>query len=461
MGNREHFSSRIGFILMTAGCAIGLGNIWRFPYIAGANGGGFFVLLYLFFLAILGFPVLVMELAIGRAGQLTLPGAMKTLHNGKKSGFWKAVGYVLFSGNFFLLMFYSPVTGWLTAYSFYMLDGTLVPASGVAPDYGAFFGSFLDSAARQVIFTIPVLLLTAILCLGGLRKSVEKGIKVMMAGLFLLLVALVVKALAMPGAGKGVEFFLLPKLENMDVPHTVNAIHAAMAQAFFTLSLGVGSVALCGSYIGKNRSLPGDAMWVILLDTLVAIAAGLIIFPCCFEFGVSPDAGPKLIFVTLPQVFDRMPLGRWWGSVFFIFLTIAALSTLVAVFENLVAFGMDNWSWSRRKSSLFFGAALAIFSLPCIFGFNLWKSFEPLGRGTNILDLEDFIVSDNLLPLGALLIALFCIWSFGWGEKNFFAEVNSGNGVRLSRKILPYLRYILPLLVALLWLAGVGIFKIG
>ena len=461
MDNREHFSSRIGFILMTAGCAIGLGNIWRFPYIAGANGGGFFVLLYLFFLAILGFPVLVMELALGRAGQQTLPGAMQMLHNGKKSGFWKVIGYLLFSGNFFLLMFYFPVTGWLTAYSFYMLDGTLAPAAGAAVDYGAFLGGFLDSAPRQIIFTIPVLLLTAMLCFGGLRKSVEKSIKVMMTGLFLLLVALIVKALAMPGAGRGVEFFLLPKLENMDISGVVNAVHAAMAQAFFTLSLGVGSVALCGSYIGKDRSLSGEAIWIISLDTLVAIAAGLIIFPCCFEFGVSPDAGPKLIFVTLPQVFSRMALGRWWGSVFFIFLTIAALSTLVAVFENLVAFGMDNWSWSRHKSVLFFGAALAICSLPCIFGFNIWKSFEPLGRGKNLLDLEDFIVSDNLLPLGALLIAIFCIWSFGWGEKKFFAEVNSGNGVRLSQKIILYLRYILPLLVALLWLAGLGIFKIG
>lgn len=461
MGNREHFSSRIGFILMTAGCAIGLGNVWRFPFIAGANGGGLFVLLYLFFLAILGFPVMVMELAVGRAGQETLPGAMQKLHNGKKSGFWKIVGYLLFSGNFFLLMFYFPVTGWLTAYSFYMFDGTLIPASGVLPDYGAFFGAFLDSASRQIIFTLPVLLLTVALCVGGLRKSIEKSIKVMMAGLFLLLAALVVKALTMPEAGKGIEFFLLPKWENLSCSDWSRAVNSAMAQAFFTLSLGVGSVALCGSYIERTRSLPGEAFLIIALDTFVAIAAGLVIFPCCFEFGVSPDAGPKLIFITLPRVFSRMALGRWWGSLFFVFLTIAALSTLVAVFENLVAFGMDNWSWGRKRSSLVFGIALAIFSLPCIFGFNIWKNFEPLGKGKNILDLEDFIVSNNLLPLGALLIALFCISRFGWGEKKFFQEVNSGEGLRLSEKITPYLRYILPLLIAALWLIGIGIFKIG
>ncbi len=444
---REQFASRLGFILMTAGCAIGLGNIWRFPYITGANGGGLFVLLYIFFLIILGFPVLMMELALGRAGRSTFPGAFRSLNRGNFK--WEIPGYILFTGNMILLMFYTVITGWLLFYAWQYFSGqseTLSPET---------FSALLASPGKQIIFTLVALLLIIPICMGGVRGAIEKSIKIMMAGLLAILVVLIVHSVRSPGAAKGLNFFLFPDFQNFAQNNLAATIHAAMTQAFFTLSLGIGSLAVCGSYFSKERSLPQEGFWIIILDTLVAISAGLIIFPCCMSFGIEPDAGPSLIFITLPRVFQSMTGGVFWGALFFIFLSVAALSTLIAVFENLAAFGMDEFKWSRVKSCAVFGAALTILTLPCIFGFNIWQDFHPFGGSSNVLDLEDFIVSDNLLPLGALTLTLFCMNRFGWQEENFFAELNTGKGWKFSAKSRHFLKFVLPWIIFVIWLAGI------
>ena len=322
------------------------------------------------------------------------------------------------------------------------------------------FGGLLGSVSKQGIGTLAALLITVVICIGGVRKTVEKSVKYMMGGLFVLLIVLVVQACVQPGAGKGLTFFLAPKFNDFSGSGFFRTLHAAMAQAFFTLSIGIGSIAVCGSYMDKNRSLFQEGLWIILLDTLVAIASGLIIFPSCMAYGVNPDAGPQLIFITLPQVFRNMSYPQVWGSLFFIFLAIAALSTLVAVFENLVAFGMDEFHWNRRKSSLIFGIILGILTLPCILGFNLWQNFQPLGEGSTILDLEDFIVSANLLPLGAVYLVFFCLNRSGWGKENCFAELNTGKGWKLTPRITGYIKFVIPAAVLLLWLVGISdIFK--
>lgn len=449
---RELFASRLGFILMTAGCAIGLGNVWRFPYIVGQYGGGLFVLLYFFFLAILGFPVLLMELSLGRAGRSTYPGAFRNLQNPETRFRWSGFAYVLFAGNLILLMFYAPVTGWLLAYAVDFVRGVF---NGMTPaECGAYFGSFLENPWKQIGYTVFVTVLTIVICMGGVRKTIEKSIKYMMIGLFFLLILLVVRSLSLPAAGDGVKFFLDPSLKHFVRNGVLETIHAAMAQAFFTLSLGIGSIAICGSYIGRDRSLPQEGVWITVLDTTMAICSGLIVFPACAAFKIDPGQGPALIFVTLPNVFQSMPLGAFWGSLFFLFLSIAALSTLIAVFENLAAFGIDELKWERKKSCSVFGGALLILSIPCILGFNLWKSFQPLGEGTNVLDLEDFIVSDNLLPLGALYLTLFCMNRYGWGAKDFYGELNTGIGWKFPWIVRHYLRWGLPLVILTIWAIG-------
>jgi NSS family neurotransmitter:Na+ symporter len=355
---------------------------------------------------------------------------------------------VFFAGNFLLLMYYTVISGWLLAYAFQMFLGNRNRLTA------AFFVSFTDKAAEQTVYTVVMILLTALLCAGGLRKTVEKGIKFMMGGLFLLLAVLTVRALCLPGAGEGVSFFLRPSFQGFAGGHIFETVHAAMTQAFFTLSLGIGSIMVCGSYFGTERSLPGEGMWIVLCDTLVALCAGLIIFPACRTFGISPDAGPALIFITLPRVFQDMPGGALWGTLFFLFLTVAAFSTLVAVFENLTAFGMDELKWSRVKSCCVFGIALAFLSLPCILGFNAWKGFRPLGKGTNVLDLEDFIVSDNLLPLGALFLTVFCMSRYGWGAENFYGELNTGEGPKFPLCMRSYMKWVLPVIILVVWAAG-------
>ncbi len=447
MKERETFSSRLGFLLMTAGCAIGLGNIWRFPFITGKFGGAAFVVLYLGCLILFGFPLMLMELAIGRAGRLTLPGALRNL-SGKKSKFrWDIPGYFFFLGNFILLMFYTVVTGWLIAYAYDYLAGR------ISGDSGAYFGSFLASPLRQTIFMLIALGITVAACFGGVRASVERSVKWMMGGLFILMLLLCVKALTLPGAETGLKFFLKPDFSTWHGAGFWTTLHAAMAQAFFTLSIGIGAVEICGSYFDRDRALPGETLWIITLDTCVAIAAGVIIFPCCATYGVDPAGGPSLIFVALPKVFAGMNFGRCWGGLFFIFLAIAALSTLVAVFENLVAFGMENFHFTRKNSCALLGTVLAVASLPCILGFNLWKSFQPFGKGSCVLDLEDFIISDNLLPLGALYMLVFCFCS--WGKENLFAEINTGSGWKISTKFAFYFRWIVLGVVFALWSIGI------
>lgn len=448
MKKRETFASRIGFLLMTAGCAIGLGNIWRFPFIAGKFGGGAFVILYLACLAFLGFPLLVTELAVGRAGKRVLPGAFRRLSM-KKSGFrWDIPGGVFFFGNLVLLMFYTVVTGWLIAYAYYYVTAS------ISGDPGAFFGNFLASPGWQMVFMLISLCLTVAACIGGLRATVERSVKWMMGGLFLLMILLCIKALMLPGAGKGLTFFLKPDFSAWHGSDFLTTLHAAMAQAFFTLSVGIGAIAICGSYYDRDRALPSEAMWIILLDTCVAIAAGLIIFPCCATYGIAPDGGPSLIFIALPKVFSGMSsVGRWWGALFFIFLAVAALSTLVAVFEALVAFGMEVLHFKRQSSCAFFGVLLGILSIPCVLGFNLWKSFQPFGKGSCVLDLEDFLVSDNLLPLGALYILIFCF--NGWSKDAFFNEINTGNGWKISPRFAFYFRWVIPVGIIVLWSIGI------
>ena len=448
--NREQFSSRLGFILMTAGCAIGLGNVWRFPYVAGQYGGGLFVLLYLFFLIILGFPVMMMELALGRGGRSTYPGAFAKLTLSKAKKPWYIPALILFSGSFILLSFYTVITGWLFSYSVEYVRGG---GENLTPGY---FSTFLQNTPRQIICMLIMLFASVGICFGGIRKTIEKSIKWMMGGLFIILIVLIIKAVTLPNAGAGIRFFLMPSFEKFAGSNFFETVHAAMSQAFFTLSLGIGSIAICGSYFGKERSLPNEGLWIVIFDTLVAICAGLIIFPSCYAYNVEPGAGPALIFITLPQVFRNMMFGQVWGGLFFLFLTIAAFSTLIAVFENLAAFGIDELKWSRKKSCTVFGLALAISSLPCILGFNLWQKFQPLGKGTNILDLEDFIVSDNMLPLGALMLSIFCAWRIGWGQENFYEEINTGKGLKFPRTLGWYLKWILPVIILAIWLIGLG-----
>ena len=445
-------ASRLGFILLTAGCAIGLGNIWRFPYICGQYGGAIFVLMYLFFLVLLGFPVMVMELSVGRAGQLDLVGCYKRLKNPERALPWEKPGMLFFSGNLILLMFYTVITGWLLAYTWYFLTGafTSVGVAGVEK----FFGDFLASPGRQILFAYIAIGLTAAVCIAGLKAGVERVTKFMMAGLFLLLIGLAIQACRLPNAAEGLKFFLKPSIQTLEQSGFWPAVHAAMTQAFFTLSLGIGSIAICGSYISKEQSLPQEATIIITLDTFVAICAGLIIFPSCFAYGVAPGQGPGLIFVTLPRIFLNMEYGMVRGFIFFLFLSIAALTTLIAVAENLIAFGIDELRFSRKKSTLITGILLFVLSLPCILGFNLWKTFQPLGKGSCVLDLEDFIVSDNFLPLGALMITLFCTRRRGWGLQNFLTEANTGSGFNFPRLLSFYITWILPAVILLLWIIG-------
>ena len=451
---RELFASRAGFILMSAGCAIGLGNVWRFSYVAGEYGGGFFVLLYLLFLAVLGFPVMLMELALGRAGRSTFPGAFRNLQPANSKFPWYKPVYVLFSGNLILLMFYTVISGWLLVYAAKYISGEVSKVT--TAQSAAIFENLLASPVVQIIGTFAGILLTVLVCIGGVRKTIEKAIKIMMAGLFLLMIILIIQSLRLPDAAKGLSFFLKPNWQKFMGDGILNTVQAAMAQAFFTLSLGVGSMSVCGSYMPRERSLANEGIWIIVLDTLAAVFSGLIIFPACAAFGINPNAGPPLIFITLPNVFANMQYGMIWGFLFFIFLAIAALSTLIAVFENLVAFGMDEWHWSRKRSCGIFAVIVSAASLPCIFGFNIWKKIQPLGKGSNILDLEDFIISDNLLPLGALYITIFCMSRYGWSKEKFIQEVNTGKGIKFPAICAFYCQWILPLIIFIIWAIGIA-----
>ena len=450
MNNRERFSSRLGFILISAGCAVGLGNVWRFPYITGQYGGAAFVLVYLIFLVLLGLPIMVMEFAVGRASQKS---AARSFHVLEPAGTkWHLQGYACMAGNYLLMMFYTTVGGWMAAYIFKTLTGEFegLDSDGVA----AVFNDMLARPGYMTFWMVLVVLLSFFICSLGLQKGVERITKAMMSCLFLILLILCIRSVTLPGASEGLRFYLIPDFTRFTENGVGNTIFAAMGQAFFTLSLGIGAMAIFGSYIGKDRSLTGETINICLLDTLVAFLAGLIIFPSCFAFGVDPGQGPGLVFITLPNIFNQMVGGRIFGVLFFVFMTFAAQSTIIAVFENIISFSMDLFGTSRKKTVLINGIAIILLSLPCVFGFNIWSGFQPMGAGSTIQDLEDFIVSNNLLPLGSMVYLLFCTSRYGWGWKNFLAEADTGKGVKFPAWARVYVSYILPLIVLFIFIMG-------
>ncbi len=447
--SRELLGSRLGFLLLSAGCAIGLGNVWRFPFITGAYGGAVFVLLYLcFLLAVL--PVMVMEFAVGRASRLNMGLALRRLE--PKGASWHRFGWLALVGSYLLMMFYTTVSGWMLLYCFYECSGAL---AGLGPEaVGGFFAQSLADAKAQIIGMSLSVILGFWVCALGVRKGVERVVKWMMLGLLLLLLALVVRALLLPGSGIGVRFYLVPDFGKISSLNLLEVCIAAMNQAFFTLSIGIGSMCIFGSYQPKERSLCGEALWIAGLDTFVGLMAGLIIFPACFAFGITPGAGPGLVFVTLPNIFNSMPFGRFWGALFFVFLAFASISTVIAVFENIISYSVDVWGWPRRRSVLAHTFLMWLLSLPCALGFSLLSGFQPLGAGSSILDFEDFLVSNNILPAGALLFIFFCTWKRGWGWKNFLAEADAGQGLKFPRFLRLYLTWILPALIIGLFVAG-------
>ena len=448
--SREKLGSRMGFLLLSAGCAIGLGNVWRFPYVTGLYGGATFVIIYIVFLVIFGLPLMTMEFSVGRGSQQSIGKSFRALE--PKGTKWHIYGWFGMCGNYLLMMFYTTISGWLLAYLFKTAKGDFVGAS--PESIGEQFGAITSSAGQCIGWMIAICAIGMLICLGGLQKSVERITKFMMGALLLVMVVLAIRAITLPGAIDGLSFYLKPSLEGIREHGLWNVVYAAMGQSFFTLSIGIGSMAIFGSYLNKERSLFGEAVNVTILDTFVAIVAGLIIFPACFAYGVNPGSGPTLIFVTLPNIFANMPGGLLWGTLFFVFMVFAALSTVVAVFENIVASGMDIRGWSRKKSVLINLIAVPVLSLPCALGFNVWSKVAPLGEGSMILDLEDFIVSNNLLPIGCMVYLFFCFYKKGWGYENFLKEVNAGKGLKFPSKLKIYYKYILPLIVLLVFVMG-------
>ena len=453
MEKRESFSSRLGFLLISAGCAIGLGNVWRFPYITGQYGGAAFVLLYLLFLVALGLPVLSMELAVGRASQKSMALSFHVLE--PKGTKWHWYSYIGFAGNYLLMMFYTVIAGWLLYYCVKTLRGDFMGL-----DAQQVTGEFTQMQADPVImgvFMVIVVVLGMLVCAQGLRNGVERVNKVMMLCLLGLMVVLAINSILLEGAGEGLKFYLQPNFHNLVYDAEGNfilgeAVFAAMGQAYFTLSLGIGAIAIFGSYIGKEHRLMGEAVRIGVLDTSVAFVAGLIIFPACSAYGVAPQSGASLVFITLPNVFNHMPMGQLWGGLFFVFLFFAALSTIIAVFENLISFCMDKWNWSRKKAVLVNLVGVLVLSTPCVLGSNVWSNVRILGM--DFSTVEDFLVSQNILPLGSLVYLLFCVSKLGWGWDNFLAEANAGQGLRFPKSIRFYVTYILPIVVLVIFVLG-------
>lgn len=440
---REHFSSRLGFILITAACSIGLGNVWRFPYITGKYGGASFVLLYILFLVILGLPIVVMEFAVGRASQRSTALSFNILE--PKGTKWHWFKYITIIGNYLLMMFYTVISGWLIWYFVEMMKGRFQGLS--AGQVSGVFEGLLASSGTMILYTIIAIAISAAVCTMGIQKGVERVTKIMMLLLFSLLVILAVKAVSLPNSEMGLKYYLVPDFNRIKEIGLSKCIFGAMGQAFFTLSVGIGTLSVFGSRIDKSSSLTENALYMGILDTLVAFLSGLIIFPACFSFGVEPDSGPNLLFVTLPNIFNAMNGGRLWGSLFFLFMCFAAISTVIAVVENIMTWVMDFTGCSRKKAAVINFTAISILSLPCIFGFNLWKGFQPLGAETNILDLEDFILSNNLLPLGSLVFLFFCTRRYGWGWDNFYKEAATGKGLPYPKAARKYVTYVLPVIV--------------
>lgn len=454
---RERFGSRLGFILVSAGCAIGLGNVWRFPYITGEYGGAAFVVLYLIFLVIFALPVLVMEFAAGRASQRSIARSYDELE--PEGGKWHRFKWVGLAGNYLLMMFYTVVAGWMLAF---MVKSAMGEFNGASTEHVAsVFGQLLADPAQMTIYMLIIVAIGVITTRAGLKNGVERVTKVMMVALFVVLVALCVRAVTLPGAEEGLEFYLMPDFGKLFAGNTPaeqwatfgDAVYAALGQAFFTVSVGMGSMAIFGSYIGKDRRLTGEAVRVGVLDTLVALMAGLVIFPSCFAFGVEPASGPSLVFITLPIVFNAMPLGQLWGTLFFLFMSFAALSTVIAVFETIMAFSMDQWGVRREKACLVNGALIALLSIPCVLGFNVLSGVAIPGIG-DIQSIEDFLVSNNILPLGGLFLVMFVTSKRGWGWKNFLAEADTGEGLRFPAWSYRYMKYVLPVGIVIIFVLG-------
>ncbi len=447
---REKLGSRLGFILLSAGCAIGLGNVWKFPYMVGENGGGLFVLLYLFFLVILGIPVMAMEFSLGRASQKSPVRMYHQLAPEKKK--WRAHGYMALGGNYLLMMFYTTVAGWMLNYFVSTATGKFNGLNSA--EVSNEFNNLMSDAPTMVLFMGIVVVIGIAVCLMGLQNGIEKITKVMMIALLAIMVLLAIFSVFFIDGAEGVAFYLVPNLDNIKEVGILNVIVSAMNQSFFTLSLGIGAMAIFGSYIGKEHSLLGESINVAVLDTFVAVTSGLIIFPACAAFNVEVDSGPSLIFITLPNIFNKLPGGAVWGSLFFIFLSFAALSTVLAVFENIIACTIDMLNCSRKKACLINGVLLFVLSLPCVLGFNVLSGIAPFGGSSTIMDLEDFILSNLLLPIGSLCFIIFCVSKKGWGWKNFTKEANSGKGAKVASWMRVYMTYVLPVIVFLLFVLG-------
>ena len=447
---KEQFGSRLGFILVSAGCAIGLGNVWKFPYICGENGGAAFIVIYLACLAMLGLPMLICEYAVGRGSGKSVMKAYDVLQ--PEGTIWGKVKYFCFAGNYLLMMFYTMVAGWMLHYVYLMITGKFVNAD--TAQVKDIFENMLNEPGVMMFWTMVIILLCFGICALGLKNGVENITKVMMILLVVLMVVLVFRSVTLPGAEEGLKYYLVPDFKKLSEHGIFNVIFAAMTHAFFTLSIGMGSMEIFGSYLSKERKLTGEALSVTILDTFIALMAGIIIIPSCFAYDVQPDAGPSLLYITLPSVFNHMPNGRVWGTCFFIFMSFAAISTVIAVFENIVKMTHDATEWKRKKCVLVNLIGVAVLSIPAVLGYNILSGIQPLGAGSTIMDLEDFIVSYNILPLGSILFVLFCVRKNGWGWDNFVAEVNTGKGMSLSHKLRWYMNYIVPTLGILIYLGG-------
>ena len=446
---RESFKSRLGFILVSAGCAIGIGNVWKFPYITGLNGGGIFVLFYLLFLLIMGIPVLTMEFAVGRASKKSAVLGYKALE--PKGSYWHIHGWFCLIGCILLMMYYTTVTGWMFLYFTKFASGTFANIEVSAVD--SVFGNMLSSPTEMGIAMAIVVIAGFIVCSLGVQKGLERVTKIMMVLLLCLIIILVIHNFTLDNAIEGIKFYLLPNIERVKEQGLMSVITAAMNQAFFTLSLGIGAMEIFGSYMSDQETLAGESIWICVLDTFVAICSGLIIFPACFSFGVNPDAGPSLIFMTLPRVFIHMPFGNMWGTLFFMFMFFASFSTVIAVFENILSNFIDNFNWKRNKAVIIACILILVGSIPCVLGYNLWSNIHPF-PGKDFLDSEDFIVSNILLPGGSLVFLLFCTWKWGWGFDNYLEECNKGMGPKMSKVFKNYFKFVLPLLILFILIQG-------
>lgn len=447
---RERLGSRLGFILLSAGCAIGIGNVWKFPYMVGQNGGGIFVLLYILSLVLFGVPIMTMEFALGRASQKSPVKMFQALQKPKQK--WHLYGYVCMLGNYVLLMFYTTVSGWMLYYLYASMTGKYISMSNVEVE--KLFESLLANPTTQ-IFCLAIIIIVGFVILGrGLQKGLEKITKIMMVSLLILMIVLAINSIFLKGGKEGLIFYLKPDLQQMQKVGLENVAIAALTQAFFTLSVGIGAMAIFGSYIDKKQALLGESMIVSVLDTVVAFSAGLIIFPACMAFGVDVNSGPKLLFITLPNVFNSLPLGQLWGSLFFLFMVFAAFSTVLAVSENIVSCCMDLFGWNRKKACIINTVIIFIISLPCALGFNVLSHIQPFGAGSNILDLEDFILSNILLPLGSMVFLIFCVSRYGMGWKKFMEEANTGKGLKVKNWMYYYAKYVLPIIVLLIFIVN-------